>query len=61
LTPTDKAMHNGLLKLLNEASFTLKAKEVSAFASIYKWVQDMPENLESKKPVVDEKKKVNKK
>lgn len=38
-TEKDKALHKGLMKLLEEGSFTLKAKEIAAFAEIYGWAK----------------------
>ena len=52
----DKAYHQALIKLLNEGTFELKAREVPAFLKVYQWVQDMPKNWVSPKP-----KKVSKK
>ena len=37
-------MHQALLKLLNEGTFELKAREVPAFLKVYHWVKDMPDN-----------------
>ena len=31
MEPIDKAMHTALMKLINEADFTLKAREVPIF------------------------------
>ena len=41
----DKAMHNGLLKLINDANFVLKAREVRAFLEIVSWVNDLEKNF----------------
>jgi len=57
LTEKDIALHKGLMKLLNEASFVLKAREVIAFSDIYAWTNSIPKRL-AEKPVV--KKKVTK-
>jgi hypothetical protein len=42
MTDKDTAMHRGLMKLLNEATYSLKAREVGPFADVYKWAQDIP-------------------
>ncbi len=41
LTQRERALHKGLMKLLEEGSFTLKAREVAAFAEIYKWTKSL--------------------
>lgn len=41
----DKAMLNGLIKLINEADFVLKAREVRAFFEIVNWVTDLEKNF----------------
>lgn len=39
----DQAMHSGLMKLLNDATFPLQAREVSSFAAVYNWAKnDLP-------------------
>lgn len=43
----DSKMHSGLMKLLNEGTFELKAREVPAFLEVYKWAS----SLMDKKPV----------
>lgn len=52
----NRALHGALLKILNEATFPLQAKEVNAFVRVYQWVKDMPENFvekpQKKKPRV---------
>jgi hypothetical protein len=50
-TDKDRALHKGLIKVLDDATFQLKAREVAAFAEIYKWVINLP-NLDNKKKVV---------
>jgi uncharacterized coiled-coil DUF342 family protein len=42
----DKAYHAGLLKLVNDADFTLKAREVGTFIDVYKWVKELPAKFE---------------
>lgn len=44
----DKAMHSGLIKLINEANFTMKAREVRAFLEIVSWVNDLEKNFTRK-------------
>lgn len=41
-TKEDEALHKGLMKLLDEASFTLKAREVRAFLLVYEWTKELP-------------------
>jgi hypothetical protein len=41
-TEKDMALHRGLMKLLEDATFPLKAREVSSFALIYSWAKDLP-------------------
>ena len=56
LTDKDKALHKGLLKLINEADFNLKAREVRAFLEVIAWATELEKNFTRKpKP-----KKVNK-
>jgi len=43
LSKEDLALHKGLMKLLNEASYELKAREISAFSSIYNWALNLPD------------------
>lgn len=50
MSEKDLALHRGLMKLLEEATFQLKAREVAAFAQVYSWAKDLPTMLE-KKPV----------
>ncbi len=61
----DKAMHAGLMKLLNEGTFELKAKEVPAFLKIYNWTMELakPKHEFDPKKVepIKKKKKANKK
>lgn len=45
-TEQDKALHRGLMKLLDEATFPLKAREAKAFLAIYDWAKNLP----NKKP-----------
>lgn len=47
----DKALHKGLMKILDEATFTLKAREVAAFVQIYNWVKEMPSKTPDKKAI----------
>lgn len=44
----DQALAKGLIKMLDEATFPLKAREVASFAAIYNWVRDeLPLKLET--------------
>lgn len=51
----DKAFHKGLIKLLDEGTFQLKAREVQAFALIYKWVIELDKPQENVLPKVKKK------
>ena len=51
MTDQDKAMHRGLMKLLDEADFTLKAREVAAFIQIYNWTKELPNKMKQPEPV----------
>ena len=51
----DKAFHKGLMKLLDEASFDLKAREVRAFLAVYDWAKNLPEKFKEEKPPVKKK------
>ena len=45
----NKAFHIGLMKILDEGTFPLKAREVSSFAAVYNWVKhELPEQLAEK-------------
>lgn len=44
----DEAMHKGLMKLLEEASFNLKAREVRAFLAVFEWTKNLPEKMKKK-------------
>jgi len=61
MTDKDKIMHKALIKILNDADFTLKMREVSTFIEVYKWVQEMPQNWKKPAPVKEEKPKVTRK
>lgn len=41
----DLLLLKGLEKILNEATFPLKKREVAAFVAIMKWVEDLEENI----------------
>lgn len=41
LNETERALHKGLMKILDEGTFPLKAREVPAFAQIYAWVKSL--------------------
>ena len=46
-------LHKGLMKLLNDGTFELKAREVPAFMEVYRWAQTLmdpePEPIKLKK------------
>jgi hypothetical protein len=45
----NKAFHIGLMKILDDGTFPLKAREVSSFAAVYNWVKsDLPQLLAEK-------------
>lgn len=50
-TKEDEALHKGLMKLLDEASFSLKAREVRAFLAVYEWARTL-----NNKPTITPKK-----
>lgn len=50
-TEKDKALHKGLMKILDEGTFPLKAREVIAFAEIYAWVKSLPDKKEEQTKV----------
>lgn len=43
----DKALHKGLMKILDEATFQLKAREVQAFAAIYNWAKGLEQKMQT--------------
>lgn len=48
----EMGLHAGLMKLLDEGTFELKAKEVPAFIQIYNWFKSLPDR---KQPDLDKK------
>jgi hypothetical protein len=48
LTDKDKAMHKGLMKILDDGTFELKAREVPAFIKIYNWALALADEPEVK-------------
>ena len=48
LNPKDRALHAGLIKILDDATFPLKAREVQAFAQVYAWAKALDHYLDSK-------------
>lgn len=44
----DILFHKGLMKLLDEARFDLKAREVGAFIQVYNWAKDLPKTCGDK-------------
>ena len=53
----DVAFHKALMKLLDEATFNLKAREVKAFLAVYEWASGLPLKMKSKDEVTDKVKK----
>ncbi len=45
----DEVLHKGLMKLLDDATFHLQAREVKAFLVIYDWVKNLPRREEQPK------------
>lgn len=56
----NKALHAGLMKILNEATFSLRAREVTSFGAVYNWAKDL-QNSFIEKPEPKPKKKITKK
>lgn len=52
----DKAMHAALMKLLNEGTFELKAREVPTFLKAYQWAQELPAKMKKPEPKTKAKK-----
>lgn len=42
-------MHQALMKLLNEATFSFKAREVPTFLKVYEWARELPTHFDEKK------------
>lgn len=57
MSPEDKALYNGLLKVLGEATFSLKKRELMAFHKVCLWVENDLLLLLDKKPEAKVKKK----
>ncbi len=55
-TKEDEALHKGLMKLLDEGTFHLQAREVKAFLVVYDWVKNLPQK--SKQPLIKQKRKL---
>lgn len=55
-TKEDEALHKGLMKLLDEGTFHLQAREVKAFLVIYDWIKNLPSK---EKPQISVKKEKN--
>lgn len=54
----DQAMVKGLLKILDEGTFPLKAREVTSFAAVYTFVKDeLPVRLKASAKADDKGKK----
>jgi hypothetical protein len=45
------------MKLLNEGTFELKAREVPTFMQVYNWAKELPSKLEKPEPKKKAKKK----
>jgi hypothetical protein len=58
---TDKVMHKGLMKILDEGTFELKAREIPAFSRVYNWALTLMDEKKPDKKEVKQKKKVKKK
>lgn len=46
-TKEDEALHKGLMKLLDEGTFHLQAREVKAFLVIYDWAKNLNKRQET--------------
>lgn len=55
----DEALHKGLMKLLDESTFHLQAREVKAFLVIYDWAKNLPNKHRVSQSNVKEKTKKN--
>ena len=42
------AMHRGLIKILDDGRFKLKAREMPVFLNVYKWAKELPNKLTEK-------------
>ena len=60
-TSNDRTHIKGLLKILNDGTFPLKAREVPAFTQIITWVQDLQIRMNEKPKAKEPKKTVQKK
>jgi len=45
MTEQDKALHRGLMKLLNDGTFQLQARDVPVFSAVYKWAHELPDKI----------------
>ena len=50
----DKAMHRGLMKLLQDGTFPMKVREVPAFSEIFDWATNLPKEMEDRAVKVGE-------
>lgn len=53
----DLLFHKALMKILDEATYSLKAREVASFIKVYEWTKEIPSKFVSKPKL---KKSVNK-
>jgi len=44
----DRALHKGLMRLMDSVTFPLMAKEITAFARIYEWTKSLPDQFIAK-------------
>jgi len=51
----NRALHRGLMSILDKAEHPLMVKELPAFSAIYNWTKTLPENM-IEKPSVNHKK-----
>lgn len=45
----DKGLHKGLMRLLEEGTFSMQIKEVPALVKIYNWAKDLDKLFEENK------------
>jgi hypothetical protein len=51
-------LHQALIKVLNEGTFSLKAREVPAFLEVYRWVQALPDKINQKSEIIKDAKQL---
>lgn len=52
MTQRDRQMHQGLMKILNDADFTIKRREAIPLLQVIEWAEKELPALISKEPVV---------